>query len=215
MQFMTRTEAQQEEVNPSFCVSVEELLKELWKAIEHPISEEKRVWTPELWTVAAQKSSREALRLATSRLLRALRSETKSFDDLTWRQLEEVVAEVLRSCGLEVHVVRERPQGGRDIVARGELIPGQEPIDLVKLAVEVKHRALVGRPEVQAALWQNRNFPALLFATSGRFTAGVLAEKALPENRMRLFLKDGEGLGDMIRDHFVRRAWSTTNQPNV
>ncbi|MFL6236440.1 MAG: hypothetical protein ACJ76N_25140 [Thermoanaerobaculia bacterium] len=72
---------------------------------------------------------------------------------------------------MEIHIVRQRPQGGRDIVARGELIPGQEPLEM---AVEVKHRPVVGRPEVQKALWQNRAYPALLFVTLGRFTGGRL-----------------------------------------
>jgi hypothetical protein len=65
----------------------------------------------------------------------------------------------------------------------------------------VKHRRTVVRPDIQKALWQNRQLPALLFVTSGRFTAGVLREKSLPENRLRLFLKDGEALGDLIRDY--------------
>jgi hypothetical protein len=69
------------------------------------------------------------------------------------------------------------------------------------MAVEVKHRKVVDRPEVEMALHQNRRFPALLFVTSGRFTAGVLKEKALPENQLRLFLKDGDALGDLIRDY--------------
>ena len=42
------------------------------------------------------------------------------------------------------------------------LIPGEEPIEM---AVEVKHRAVVDRPQVQLALYQNRAYPALLFVT--------------------------------------------------
>lgn len=115
---------------------------------------------------------------------------------ISWKQLEEIVAELLRSNGLEVEVQRHSPQGGRDIIARGELIPGYDP---VTLAIEVKHKKVVYRPEVQMALWQNRMFPALLFVTSGRFSAGVLREKNLPENHLRLILKDGITLWDMIQ----------------
>ena len=71
------------------------------------------------------------------------------------------------------------------------------------MAVEVKHRRTIARLEIQKALWQNRQIPALLFVTSGRFTAGVLQEKALPENQLRLFLKDGEALGDLIRNYDI------------
>jgi hypothetical protein len=67
--------------------------------------------------------------------------------------------------------------------------------------VEVKHKAPVGRPEVQMALWQNRYSPALLLCTSGRFATGVFEEKALPENEHRLYLEDGVALGDMIRSY--------------
>jgi hypothetical protein len=131
----------------------------------------------------------------------ALRSEKIGLAELHWRVLEDIVAEVLRRAGMEIHVVRERPQGGRDIVARGHLIPGQEPI---QMAVEVKQKKVVDRPEVQAALWQNRGYPALLLATSGRFTSGVFQEKGLAENKFRLFLKDGIALGDLVRDYLVK-----------
>jgi hypothetical protein len=70
------------------------------------------------------------------------------------------------------------------------------------MAVEVKHRRVVDRPEVQLALYQNRAYPALLFVTSGRFTAGVFQEKGREENRFRLFLKDGFAVGDLVRTHF-------------
>jgi hypothetical protein len=131
----------------------------------------------------------------------ALKREEIHLDSVSWRQLEDIVAEVLRAKGMEIHLVRENPQGGRDIVARGELIPGHEPM---LLAVEVKHRRIVDRPELDKALWQNRHFPALMFVTSGRFTSGVLKEKKSPENRFRLFLKDGDALDDLIRTHPIQ-----------
>ena len=130
----------------------------------------------------------------------ALKKQAIQLESVSWRQLEEIVAEVLRARGMEIHLVRENPQGGRDIVARGELIPGQEPL---LLAVEVKHRRIVDRPEVDKALWQNRHFPALMFVTSGRFTSGVFKEKAAPDNKFRLFLKDGDALDDLIRAYPV------------
>jgi len=164
---------------------------------ETPTSEE-RLWSPTIWTPLAQEEHRTALANSVSNILKLIRLEKASLADLSWRVVEEIVAEVLRRAGLEIHLVKGHPQGGRDIVARGQLIPGQEPI---QLAVEVKHKAVVDRPEVQAALWQNRRYPALLFVTSGRFTSGVIREQQLPENKLRLFLKDGVALGDLIRDY--------------
>jgi hypothetical protein len=180
-------------------ISFDDFFKNLYRVASDDMpSTEERLWSPALWTPMAQEQERRALVEVAQPVLAAIRSETRSLEDLTWKQLEEVVAEVLRASGLEIHVVRTRPQGGRDIVARGELVKGQEPMEM---AIEVKHQKVVDRPQVEAALWQNKSYPALLFVTSGRFTAGVLQEKANPLNRLRLFLKDGEALGDMIRDY--------------
>jgi hypothetical protein len=135
--------------------SVDELFAALYKlASDDRPTTETRLWTPKLWTPGAQQSERAALKTITQPLLRALRSHTMRLADLKWNELECVVAEVLRGLGMQIHVVKERPQGGRDIIARGELIPGQEPI---QMAVEVKHQRTVDRPQVQAALWQNRS----------------------------------------------------------
>lgn len=120
-------------------------------------------------------------------------------EDLNPSEFEDLVGELLFAAGLKIHMVREVPQGGRDLIARGTLIPDDEPVEM---AIEVKHRRVVDRPQVQLALYQNRAYPALLFVTSGRFTAGVFKEKALEQNRFRLFLKDGFAVGDLIRTHF-------------
>lgn len=168
----------------------------LYNLEKTPTEDSKTLWSPTLWTPDAQENTRIYLQSNIKAVLQALKQEEIHLESVTWRQLEEIVAEVLRAKGMEIHLVRENPQGGRDIVARGELIPGQEPL---LLAVEVKHRRIVDRPELDKALWQNRHFPALMFVTSGRFTSGVLKEKAAPENKFRLFLKDGEALDDLVR----------------
>ena len=78
-----------------------------------------------------------------------------------WRQLEYVDAELLRAQGIKIHRVTENPQGGRDIIGRVRLPTG----DLLTYAVEVKHRDVVDRPEVQTALVQNAHFPMLMMVT--------------------------------------------------
>lgn len=179
-------------------IGFEDLLDRLYAIADKWIPEERSLVSHVLWTPSLQVETRATLQGRVSAILSALIEERISLDVLSWQQLEEVVAEVLRMHGLEIYVVKDRPQGGRDIVARGELIPGQEPVEM---AVEVKHRKLVTRPAVQKALWQNRHYPALLFVTSGRFSGGVFKERNLPENRLRLFLKDGDAIGDLIRDY--------------
>ena len=124
--------------------------------------------------------------------------------DLTWRQLEELVAELLRSRGMEISLTKRSHDGGRDVVARGELIPGEPTV----LAVEVKKKPVVGIYDVQRALRANEDFPALLVATSGRFSGGVIREKARNRNQLRLYLKDGLALSQWI-DAWASKAAAT------
>lgn len=70
---------------------------------------------------------------------------------------------MLQSKELQIEVTPRSKDGGRDIIARGEIIPGEPTV----LAVEVKQKAIVGLEDVQRALRANRDYPALLFATSG------------------------------------------------
>ena len=149
---------------------------------------------PDLW-LPPDKHGRIEVVDATVALLNAIKAERISLADASWRQLEQIVAELLRSRGMVVKLTPPSADGGRDILARGELLPG-EPMTL---AVEVKHKPVVGLDEVRARLWANRQFPALLFATSGRYSAGVIREKQKPENHLRLILKDGIALGQWIK----------------
>lgn len=151
---------------------------------------------PSLWFPPKQRPCIELVD-TTRDLLVALREEEKGLADLTWQQLEAVVAELLRERGLEVTATPMGADGGRDIIARGELIPG-EP---TALAVEVKKKEVVGLDEVRSRLYANRQFPALLFATSGRFTAGVVRERGESGAFLRLLLKDGVALGQWIHEY--------------
>jgi hypothetical protein len=127
-------------------------------------------------------------------LLLALKEERKSLQEISWQQLEDIVAELLRARGMQVTVTSRSGDGGRDVIARGELIPGEPAV----LAVEVKHKPVVKVGDLRNALYANREFPALLFVTSGRFSAGVIQEKWKPDNFLRLLLKDGIALRQWI-----------------
>lgn len=187
-----------------FVLDTGEFLTSLEHVIEAPTSSPKQILSPLLWTPDAQAAERTRLQEATQSILNAIWSEKVDLTSVHWKQLEEIVGELLRDQGMKIHMVTETPQGGRDVIAQGELLPNQEPLTL---AVEVKQRAVVDRPQIQMALHQNRYFPALLFATAGRFSAGVMQEQALPENQLRLFLKDGVAIRDMIKMYGIRRGW--------
>jgi hypothetical protein len=187
--------------NIYFELEFDKLVEHLKKIYANPIEDSKSIISPLLWTPEAQKEERIILRDTTSELLSAVIKEKLSLRKIHWKQFEEIVAEVLRASGLEIHLVRENPQGGRDIIARGEIISGLGPMCL---AVEVKQRETVYRPTIQKAIYQNRYFPALLFVTSGRFSSGVFKEKRLPENQLRLILKDGVAIRDMINAYGLK-----------
>ncbi len=194
----------QEVVGDAIAVPFDEFIASLRRQIASPRSRASTLWSPRIW---APKEQHRQRRLADDVLRPHLERWVAGglcLDDLNPSEFEDLVAELLFKAGLRVYKVREVPQGGRDLVARGSLVPGEEPVEM---ALEVKHRRVVDRQEVQLALYQNRAYPALLFVTSGRFTAGVLKEKLAEEHRFRLFLKDGLAVGDMVRTHFaLRRA---------
>jgi len=66
---------------------------------------------------------------------------------------------------------------------------------------------LGGAETKQAIEAANRAFPALLVATAGTFSAGVIREKRLPHNHMRMFLKDGVAVGQWIDNYARGRGW--------
>lgn len=178
--------------------SYDDILETATKFVDNPLVDP-TVWvSPRLWTPTQQSIEKIHLQNATSTIINQMQSEKIVLADLHWKQLEELVAELLRGLGLEIHLVNENPQGGRDIIARSPMING---IQLGTIAVEVKHREVIDRPIIQTAIQQNNHFPALMLVTSDRFTAGVIREVAKPENRMRISLQDGVAIRDMVKTH--------------
>jgi restriction system protein len=167
-----------------------------------PICGEKLISMPALW-VPGRTCEEHMLGASARSILRELSQQKKCLQDLSWRDLEEIVAEMLRDLGLKVTVTKRSRDGGRDVIARGELIPGEPAV----MAVEVKHMPVVPIRELRSALWANRHFPALLFATSGRFSAGVFREKIKDEAALRLYLKDGVALQQWLNLYAAKRQW--------
>lgn len=183
----------------SISVPFDDFIAGLRRQVTQPRIAPSTLWSPRIWTPGEQERQRRLVDGVLRPHLNRWAVEGLCLQDLNFSEFEDLVAELLFKAGLKVYKVRESPQGGRDLIARGTLVPGEEPLEM---AVEVKHRGVVDRPEVQLALYQNRAYPALVFVTSGRFTAGVFKEKLIDENCHRLFLKDGVAVGDMVRIHF-------------
>jgi HJR/Mrr/RecB family endonuclease len=176
--------------------SFSEMVSRASKFVDNPLIDQTTWVSPKLWTPDRQAIERIHLQETAGAILAEISTRKRELADLKWQELEEIVAELLRSKGMEISLVRENPQGGRDIIARAELVPGSE---VVTIAVEVKHRRVVDRPILQQAIAQNKHFPALMLVTSGRFTAGVIKEAAKAENRLRVFLKDGIAIRDLAK----------------
>jgi hypothetical protein len=132
----------------------------------------------------------------TRNLMYSVHQGRTSLHELSWRQLEEIVAELLKTYGLSVELTPKTRDGGRDIIAVGEFFPGLKST----LVVEVTSTASVGIGKLAQALYRNRYFPTVMLATSGKFSAGVIAEAELPENRFRLVLRDGDALHQWITE---------------
>lgn len=157
---------------------------------------------PSLWLPSSSKGESLLHKSAKNILNEVFRNKVK-LRDLHWRSLEEIVAEILKDLGLSVAVTKRSWDGGRDVIACGEIIPGEPTV----LAVEVKQMPVVPISALREALWANRHFPALLFATAGRFSAGIFREKSSTDNFLRLYLKDGLALGQWIDMYAQRRGW--------
>ena len=175
-------------------IPVKKWLSLLRKLHSEPDRNKRVLWLPSMWTPTAQHHQKLLLSDSVGGILDAVYAEQKSLQDIPWRQLEELVAELLRARGLQVSVTPRSRDGGRDIIARGELIPGEPAL----FAVEVKQKPVVGLGDVQRALRANEDFPLLMVATAGRFSAGVIKEKKRNRNALRLYLKDGIALTQWI-----------------
>lgn len=147
------------------------------------------IWTPP----QIQKESIHAFSF-TSDLIEQIKFEKIQLEDVAWRQLEEIVAELLARRGFQIQLTKQTRDGGRDVIAVGEFFPGIK----IEMAVEVTKRKKVGIEKVSKALYQNRHYPKLMVATSGAFSSEVIREQNLPENRLRLILRDGNSLRDWI-----------------
>ncbi|HEV2553233.1 MAG TPA: restriction endonuclease [Bosea sp. (in: a-proteobacteria)] len=130
-----------------------------------------------------------------SDLLRHINSGSVSLDSLDWHQFEYVVAEILERAGVKIIRTKKTRDGGRDIIALGEIIPGIES----QLAIEITHRKVVGIDKFAQSAYKNKDFPLFMLVTSGRFSSGIIREVNKPENKLRMIIRDGVSTKSWIR----------------
>lgn len=176
-------------------INVNRLIDQLEIFTNTPDSNPHNIWLQKIWTPKSQDQIRITLTSSIGDLLADIRNEKKSLQEIKPRQLEEIIAELLSLKGMDIYLSPQTRDGGRDIIARGELIPGEPTI----IAVEVKQKETVGIKDVRDALYANQDFPLIMVATSGRFSAGVINEKKRNRNFYRLMLKDGIALSQWLK----------------
>jgi hypothetical protein len=172
----------------------EEIYKRMKLYINNPLLNDRSIISPKIWTPDSNNNKYKTIFKTASNIIHEIQEEKKELNDITPKQLEDIVAELFRNMDMEIYINKEHPQGGRDII--GRLCIGYETVNI---AIEVKHRKLVDTPLLANFQKQNEQFPLLYLVTSGRFSAGVINEALKNENRMRLKLYDGVALKSLIQ----------------
>lgn len=97
---------------------------------------------------------------------------------LSWDDMEHLVAGVLRSMGYKTSMTRRGSDGGRDIIASPDGLGLESP----RIVVEVKHRKeAVGAPALRSFIGGLRNTDSGLYVSTGGFTkeAAYEADRAI------------------------------------
>ena len=89
-------------------ISLGAVFSSLYSICDKWQSESRTLWSPQLWTPNAQRNERIVLSQSVGGILMALQREQIDLRQVSWHHLEEIVAELLRAFGMEVHVVRNR-----------------------------------------------------------------------------------------------------------
>ena len=181
-------------------ISAQNWVKTLKEIRKNPLEASSTLWLPSNWTNSIKNETDIKLSKTNIGILEEIAKEKKDLSSINWRQLEELIAELLRSQGMEIIVTPNTKDGGRDIIARGEFIPGEPML----MAIEVKHKKIVGLHDFQKAMKANEDFPTLMLATSGKFSSGVIREKNKNRHNLRLFLKDGIALTQWIEAYRMK-----------
>ena len=128
---------------------------------------------------------------------RALEFLQDKLSTLSWEEMQELVAGLLRAMGYKTRVSPAGPDRGRDIIASPDVFGFQDP----RILVEVKHRkGQMGAPQVRSFAGGLRPNDNGLYVSTGGFSreARYEADRA----NMNLTLMDSDDLGNAIVEHY-------------
>ena len=107
---------------------------------------------------------------------------------LSWDEMEQLVAGLLRSMGYHARVTPTGPDGGRDVVASPDALGLESP----RIVAEVKHRkGAMGAPAIRAFIGGLRAGDRGLYVSTGGFTREARYEADRANAPVRLLDLDG------------------------
>ena len=118
---------------------------------------------------------------------------------LTWKEMQALVAGILRAMGYKTKISRQGGDRGKDIIASPDGLGLEHP----RIFVEVKHQKglQIGAPEIRkfSGGRHAQNDRCLFVCTAGfSIEAGYEAERA----EVPLTLIDGDQLVDLLLEHY-------------
>ena len=133
-----------------------------------------------------------------SRIERHTRDFVKEtlYEDLTPRDFEEFIADLLKSLGYQARVTQYSQDGGIDVIAHRDLLGVEPPL----IKVQCKHQVgTIGSPEVQQLSGTQGPGELALFATLGTYSRDA---RALERQRPGIRLLTGEDIVTLVLEHY-------------
>ena len=116
---------------------------------------------------------------------------------LSWSEMQDLVAWLLRAMGYKTKVSPPWPDGGKDIVATKDGFGFEDPT----IIVEVKHRKeSMSRPLVQQLVGVIRSWQKWLYVSTGGFTREAI--DLVRQQHHHIVLLDLEQLSDLVVEYY-------------
>ena len=118
--------------------------------------------------------------------------------NLDWKDMQELVAGILRAMGYKTMISPSGPDRGKDIIASPDGLGLEDP----KIVVEVKHRknSTMGAPEIRSLLGGLRPNDKSLYVSTGGFSKEARYEAERANNSLTLV--DLDLLTDLIIQYY-------------
>jgi restriction system protein len=135
---------------------------------------------------------------------RAMEFLQDRLNKLSWDEMQELVAGLLRAMGYKTRVSPPGPDRGKDIVASPDGFGFESP----RIVIEVKHRkGAMGAPDVRAFAGGLRHRDNGLYVSTGGFSREARYEADRANHPLTLI--DSGDLGKAILDHYDRMDLET------